>query len=158
MGHPSPRHAGSSRAILLQVGFSRARVTAVLCELLPHNFTLTRESRAVCFCGTFLRVASTGRYPAPSPLKPGLSSPPALGCPKAVLSLTKGRPPSVLRAYSIIRVRQRTRNGRREESVAPHDHLGGIAQLVEHYAGSVRVRSSSLLASKNLGTRSILGM
>jgi hypothetical protein len=24
---------------------------------------------------------------------------------------------------------------------------GGIAQLVEHYAGSVRVRSSSLLAS-----------
>ena len=25
---------------------------------------------------------------------------------------------------------------------------GGIAQLVEHYAGSVRVRSSSLLASK----------
>lgn len=26
---------------------------------------------------------------------------------------------------------------------------GGIAQLVEHYAGSVRVRSSSLLASTN---------
>ena len=30
---------------------------------------------------------------------------------------------------------------------------GGIAQLVEHYAGSVRVRSSSLLAStKNLAS------
>jgi hypothetical protein len=29
---------------------------------------------AVCFCGTFLRVAPTGRYPAPCPMKPGLSS------------------------------------------------------------------------------------
>ena len=30
--------------------------------------------RPVCFCGTFLRVAPTGRYPAPNPVKPGLSS------------------------------------------------------------------------------------
>jgi hypothetical protein len=29
---------------------------------------------AVCFCGTFLRVTPTGRYPARCPLKPGLSS------------------------------------------------------------------------------------
>lgn len=28
----------------------------------------------VCFCGTFLRVTPTGRYPARSPVKPGLSS------------------------------------------------------------------------------------
>jgi len=55
------------RAILLQVGFTRARVTAVLRELLPHDFTLT-GCPAVCFCGTFLRVASTGRYPAPLPI------------------------------------------------------------------------------------------
>ena len=29
---------------------------------------------AVCFCGTFLRVASTGYYPAPCPMELGLSS------------------------------------------------------------------------------------
>jgi len=58
---------------LLQVGFTQARVTAMLRELLPHDFTLTAEA-AVCFCGTFLRVAPTGRYPAPCPVKPGLSS------------------------------------------------------------------------------------
>ncbi len=29
---------------------------------------------AVCFCGTFLRVAPTGRYPAPCPMEPGRSS------------------------------------------------------------------------------------
>lgn len=65
---------GAHRAILLQVGFTRARVTAELRELLPHDFTLTGEAPAVCFCGTFLRVAPTGRYPAPCPVKPGLSS------------------------------------------------------------------------------------
>ena len=30
------------------------------------------------FCGTFLLVAETGRYPASCPEEPGLSSPPAL--------------------------------------------------------------------------------
>ncbi len=69
----------TNRAILLQVGFTRARVTATLRELLPHDFTLaglrtTYATPAVCFCGTFLRVAPTGRYPAPCPMKPGLSS------------------------------------------------------------------------------------
>jgi hypothetical protein len=40
--------------------------------LLPHHFTLTTPSLrkaarglAVCFCGTFPRVAPAGRYPAP---------------------------------------------------------------------------------------------
>ena len=33
--------------------------------------------RAVLFCCTFLGVASTGRYPASCPMKPGLSSPAA---------------------------------------------------------------------------------
>src|SRR5579884_2110987 len=65
------------RAVLLQVGFARARVTAVRRALLPHDFTLTaarRRTVAVCFCGTFLRVAPTGRYPAPCPMEPGRSS------------------------------------------------------------------------------------
>ena len=30
--------------------------------------------QAVCFCGTFLEVAFTGRYPASCPAEPGLSS------------------------------------------------------------------------------------
>ncbi len=64
---------GTCRAILLQVGFTRTRVTATSRELLPHDFNLTAAA-AVCFCGTFLRVTSTGRYPAPCPMKPGLSS------------------------------------------------------------------------------------
>ena len=33
------------------------------------------QREAVYFCCTFLRVASTGRYPASCPVKPGLSSP-----------------------------------------------------------------------------------
>ncbi len=36
-----------------------------------------RQTAAVHFCCTFLRVASTGRYPASCPVKPGLSSPAA---------------------------------------------------------------------------------
>src|SRR5947209_11352709 len=47
--------------------------------LLPHDCTLTlhpsiARCRGVCFCGTFLGVAPTGRYPAPCPLVSGLSS------------------------------------------------------------------------------------
>ena len=37
----------------------------------------TSFSAAVYFCCTFLGVASTGRYPASCPVKPGLSSPAA---------------------------------------------------------------------------------
>ena len=51
-------------------------------ELLPHLFTLTpgtTRGRFV-FCGTFLPVARTGRYPAPCPMEPGLSSPPHSVC------------------------------------------------------------------------------
>ena len=54
--------------------------------LLPHRFTLTggtassgspisTRPRRSLFCGTFLRVTPTGRYPAPCSLEPGLSSP-----------------------------------------------------------------------------------
>jgi hypothetical protein len=48
-------------------------------ELLPHPFTLTchslRLGRRTSLCGTFPRVTPAGRYPAPCPLEPGLSSP-----------------------------------------------------------------------------------
>ena len=41
---------------------------------LTSRFHPCRDEPAVCFCGTFLRVTPTGRYPARCPLKPGLSS------------------------------------------------------------------------------------
>ena len=43
--------------------------------LLSHPSTLTSIKLAVYFCCTILGVASTGRYPASCPAKPGLSSP-----------------------------------------------------------------------------------
>ena len=55
-------------------------------ELLPHHFTLTPICiGAVCFCGTFRRLAPPGRYPAPCPVELGLSSP-----------MLSGRPPGLL--------------------------------------------------------------
>ena len=49
-------------------------------ELLPHPFTLTRLRQGfdgrTSLCGTFPGVAPAGRYPAPCPVEPGLSSPP----------------------------------------------------------------------------------
>ncbi len=45
-------------------------------ELLPRHSNLTTgKAVAVYFCCTSLGVASTGRYPASCPVKPGLSSP-----------------------------------------------------------------------------------
>ena len=44
-------------------------------ELLPHPFTLTRLSGRTSLCGTFPGVTPAGRYPAPCPVEPGLSSP-----------------------------------------------------------------------------------
>ena len=78
-GPPGCKRTCNSRDILLPVGFTRAHVTVKPRELLPHDFTLSRgqtyaRPQPVCFCGTFLRVAPTGRYPAPYPVKPGLSS------------------------------------------------------------------------------------
>ena len=43
--------------------------------LLPHHFTVAAAGPRLChFCGTLLRVAPTGRYPAPCSVEPGLSS------------------------------------------------------------------------------------
>ena len=56
-------------------------VTTGAGELLPHRFTLTPGNKAsprrFAFCGTFLPVTGTGRYPAPCPVELGLSSPPS---------------------------------------------------------------------------------
>jgi hypothetical protein len=52
-------------------------------ELLPHPFTLTclRRSfgRRTALCGTIPGVTPAGRYPAPCPVEPGLSSPRSAG-------------------------------------------------------------------------------
>ena len=51
-------------------------VTAEPGELLPHPFTLTRHDGRSSLCGTIPGVTPAGRYPAPYPAEPGLSSPP----------------------------------------------------------------------------------
>ncbi len=71
---PSP-----SYLVLLQMGFTRPAGHPAAGELLPHHFTLTRRydaspRQAVCFCGTFLQVTLTGRYPASCSVEFGLSS------------------------------------------------------------------------------------
>ena len=79
---------GTSRApmspylALLQVGFSRRCVTADGRTLLPSDFTLTPTGRGGMFLCHFPspipanRSSGPGRYPAPCPEEPGLSSPP----------------------------------------------------------------------------------
>ena len=62
-------------SVLLRMGFTYApsvtREAVVSYTALPP---LPGIYRAVYFCCTILRVASTGRYPASCPVKPGLSS------------------------------------------------------------------------------------
>jgi hypothetical protein len=61
--------------------YRASNVTIGAGELLPHPFTLTGGNksfpRRFPFCGTFLPVTGTGRYPAPCPVELGLSSPPS---------------------------------------------------------------------------------
>ena len=64
-----------SCAVLLRMGFTEPLLLpegrwALTSPFHPYQFTL-----AVYFCCTFLRVTSTGRYPASCPMKLGLSSP-----------------------------------------------------------------------------------
>ena len=66
-----------SYTVLLQVGLQSLLSRQRSGELLPHLSTLTSLSMirlAVYFCCTFLRVASTGYYPAPCSMELGLSS------------------------------------------------------------------------------------
>src|SRR5262245_54200291 len=66
----------SSYLVLLRAGFTWPAGHPAAGGLLPHHFTLTGLRRRCHFCGTFLRVTPTGRYPAPCSWEPGLSSPP----------------------------------------------------------------------------------
>ncbi len=59
---------------MLRVGFTEPYSHLHAGALLPHRFILTRVRGRFDFCGTFLGVASTGRYPAPCPKELGLSS------------------------------------------------------------------------------------
>ncbi len=72
-----PRHCFCS--VLLRMGFTCAlsvtRKAVVSYTALPP--LPWQKAPAVYFCCTFLGVASTGRYPASCPVKPGLSSPAA---------------------------------------------------------------------------------
>jgi len=64
---------------LLRVGFTEPTGHPAAGALLPHRFTLTalRAGRRSALCGTVLRVAPTGGWPAPCPVEAGLSSTPA---------------------------------------------------------------------------------
>ena len=60
------------QSMLLRMGFTRDFSYHHPCELLPHISTIA--DMAFIFCCTFLGVASTGCYPAPCSMEPGLSS------------------------------------------------------------------------------------
>ena len=70
----TPRARPPPYVVLLQTGFTRPAGHPAAGELLPHHFTLAGMMPAVCFCGTFLGVTPTGRYPAPCSAELGLSS------------------------------------------------------------------------------------
>ncbi len=82
---PNPRTPGGQpfspmRGIALLFGLApggvcqASPVTRAAGELLPHRFTLAVLRRRSIFCGTIRGVAPPGRYPAPCPVEPGLSS------------------------------------------------------------------------------------
>ena len=59
----------------LRVGFTQPLTLPQERWSLTPPFHPYRQSRRFLFCCTGLRVAPTGRYPAPCPAEPGLSSP-----------------------------------------------------------------------------------
>lgn len=70
------------------MGFTRNEVTSIPRGLLHLGSILAcaamKRPSAVHFCGTILRLAPTGRYPASCPVEPGLSS---RGCRRQRLSV-----------------------------------------------------------------------
>ena len=64
-------------SVLLRVRFTWHPLLPEDRWALTPPFHPYRESPAVYLCCTVFGVASTGRYPAPCPVKPGLSSPPS---------------------------------------------------------------------------------
>jgi hypothetical protein len=133
-------------------------VTVGTGELLPHRFTLTpSETGRFAFCGTFLLVTETGRYPAPCPVESGLSS----------RSVCRNRRPSALLQIQLPEYRPAWRHTwcprvRRSlsESVAPSAYVSlavaaqkvdnrgssalqvGIGRTVHGFAGGAAVRAS----------------
>ena len=80
---PDPGHGASNPgrrtvrpcSALLRAGFTWPAGHPTAGGLLPHHFTVAAAGPRLChFCGTLLRVAPTGRYPAPCSVEPGLSS------------------------------------------------------------------------------------
>ena len=65
------------RSVLLRVGFTCAPAVTSRAVSSYLAFPPIQNESAVYFCCTSLGVASTGRYPALCPVKPGLSSPTA---------------------------------------------------------------------------------
>ena len=76
-------------SVLLRMGFARHTAYAISGRLLPRLFTLTPARGRSVFCGTFLRLAPTGRYPASCPAEPGLSS----AAPEAAAATRAARAP-----------------------------------------------------------------
>ena len=68
-------------SVLLRVRFTWHPLLPEDRWALTPPFHPYREHPAVYFCCTVFGVASTGRYPAPCPVKPGLSSPPSFQIP-----------------------------------------------------------------------------
>ncbi len=80
--NPRVKRSGAASSLLFGLSpggvYRAAAVTGGTGELLPRLFTLAvrgcPRSWRCFFCGTFLGIASTGRYPAPCPAELGLSS------------------------------------------------------------------------------------
>ena len=70
-----------SYSVLLRVGFteppaSPPELVSSYLTVSPLPWETSHFPRRFAFCGTFLPVTRTGRYPAPCPMELGLSSPP----------------------------------------------------------------------------------
>lgn len=63
-----------SLSALLRTGFTRSRSVARPVVVSYTSIPPLPVNWRFIFCCTFLRVTSTGRYPASCPMKPGLSS------------------------------------------------------------------------------------
>ena len=81
----TPSRLNLPYTVLHRMGFTRQCGLPHYGELLPRLFTLTAKCGGISFCCTFLRVASTGSYPAPCSVMLGLSSYGALLLPPATV-------------------------------------------------------------------------
>ena len=126
------------------MGFARHTAYAVSGRLLPRLFTLTPARGRSVFCGTFLRLAPTGRYPASCPAEPGLSS--ADQGPRRLPELllqtlyhAPQHPPDAQRLKDV-RIYKKARNS----EIFPHPYGVRLRSACEQYrgvaGGAARVR------------------